>query len=162
MSHQALSELHIIPQRETVNGDYYRTKILAGTCKDAIHRRAKNGSVLERSMTSEMSGIIFMQDGAPAHTAKLTQEWYEHNLPAFGHKAEWPGNSPHLNPIDNLWAIMKDKVDELEQAITVNGLIKNLKKAWSNISGDVLQKIVSSMPMRVTQVLERQGDYIEK
>ena len=75
MSHQALSELHIIPQGETVNGEYYRTKILAGTCKDAIHRRAKSGSVLERSMTSEMSGIIFMQDGAPAHTAKLTQEW---------------------------------------------------------------------------------------
>ena len=72
MSHQALSELHLIPQGETVNGEYYRTKILAGTCKDAIHRRAKSGSVLERSMASEMSGIIFMQDGAPAHTAKLT------------------------------------------------------------------------------------------
>ncbi|KAI6647471.1 hypothetical protein LOD99_12467 [Oopsacas minuta] len=63
MSHQALSELHIIPQGETVNGDYYRTKILAGTCKDAIHRTAKNGSVLKRSITSEMSGIIFMQTG---------------------------------------------------------------------------------------------------
>ena len=49
----------------------------------AINKRAENGSVLVRFMTSEMSEIIFMQDGAPAHTAKLTQEWCEQNLPAF-------------------------------------------------------------------------------
>ncbi|KAI6652984.1 hypothetical protein LOD99_4061 [Oopsacas minuta] len=41
MSHQALSELHVIPQGQTINGEYYRTKILAGSCKDAINRRAK-------------------------------------------------------------------------------------------------------------------------
>ena len=161
MSHRALSELHIIPQRQTVNGEYYRTNILAGTCKDAINKRAENGSVLVRS-TSEMSEIIFMQDGAPAHTAKLTQEWCEQNLPAFWHKAKWPGNSPDLNPIENLWAIVKDKIEQLEQATTVCGLIKNVKKAWSSISSDVLQNMVSSMPKRVNQVLERQGDYIQK
>ena len=26
----------------------------------------------------------------------------------------WPGNSPHLNPIENLWDIIKDKVQEKE------------------------------------------------
>ena len=52
-------------------------------------------------MTPGMSEIIFMQDGAPAHTAKLTHEWCEQNLPVFWHKAEWPGNSRDLNPIEN-------------------------------------------------------------
>ena len=87
MSHQALSELHIIPQGQTINGEYYRTNILARTCKDAINIRSKNGPVLQRSMSSKMSEIIFMQDGAPAHTAKLTQEWCAKNLRAFWSKS---------------------------------------------------------------------------
>ncbi|KAI6649942.1 hypothetical protein LOD99_6306 [Oopsacas minuta] len=137
MSHQALSELHVIPQGQTINGEYYRTKILAGSYKDAINRRTKNGSVLQRAMISKMSEIIFMQDGAPAHTAKLTQEWCKQNLPAFWQKAKWPRNSPDLNPIENLWSILKDKVEEFEQTSTVNNLVKNLEKAWSGISRDV-------------------------
>ena len=35
MSQRGLSKLHIIPQRQTVNGEYYHTKISAGTCEDA-------------------------------------------------------------------------------------------------------------------------------
>ncbi|KAI6650101.1 hypothetical protein LOD99_6183 [Oopsacas minuta] len=103
-------------------------------------------------MTSKMSEILFVQDGAPAHRAKLTQEWCKQNLPGFWQKAEWPGNSPDLNPIENLWSILKDKVEEFEQASTMNNLVKNLEKAWSGISGEVLQNMVSSIPRGVALV----------
>ena len=43
-----------------------------------------------------------MQDGAPAHTAKTTQEWSRHNFPRFWNKGEWSANSPDLKPIENL------------------------------------------------------------
>ena len=121
-----------------------------------LTKELKNGLVLVRSMTSEMSGIIFMQDGAPPHTAKLTQEWCEQNIPAFWQKAEWPGNSPDLNPIENLWAIVKDMIEQLEQVTTVCGLVENVEKPWSSTSGDVLQNLVSSMPKRLNQVSESQ------
>ena len=35
-----------------------------------------------------------MQDGAPAHTAKATQEWCMNNFPRLWKKGEWPANSP--------------------------------------------------------------------
>ncbi|KAI6658706.1 hypothetical protein LOD99_10964, partial [Oopsacas minuta] len=144
ISHQALSELHVIPQGQTINGEYYRTKILAGSCKDAINRRTKNGSVLQRAMTSKMSEIIFRQDGAPAHTAKLTQEWCKQNLPAFWQKAS--GLETHLTSIPlKLMVNTERQVEEFEQVSTVNNVVKNLEKAWSGIS-DVLQNMASSMP----------------
>ena len=41
ISHRALSELHIIPQKQPVNAAYYRDNILGVTCLDAINRSSK-------------------------------------------------------------------------------------------------------------------------
>ena len=46
MSHQALSKLHIIPQKQNVNGEYYRNYILEGTCMDAMKRTGNSGNIL--------------------------------------------------------------------------------------------------------------------
>ncbi|KAI6656113.1 hypothetical protein LOD99_1446 [Oopsacas minuta] len=86
MSHQALSELHIIPQGQTVNSLYYRDEILAKTCRDAINRTENMGLISEPPMLGNMSDFIFMQDGAPAHTAKMTQKWCRDSLNGFGRK----------------------------------------------------------------------------
>ena len=107
-----------------------------------------------------MSDTIFMQDGAPAHTAKLTQNWCQQNLPRFWAKHEWLGNSPDLNPIEHLWSILKDNLEKFEQATTVKSLEKNLEKAWASISDDILDNLVCSMPQRMALVLENNGDYI--
>ena len=60
MSHSAVSELHILPQNQTVNGAYYRDHILKRTCVDAIRRKRKTGCICERAMLQNMSN--FMQD----------------------------------------------------------------------------------------------------
>ena len=86
MSHQALSELRIIPQGHTVNSLYYRDEILAKTCRDAFNRTANMGPISERPMLGNMSDFIFIQDGAPAHKAKMTQKWCRDNLNGFGRK----------------------------------------------------------------------------
>ena len=74
-----------------------------------------------------------MQDGAPAHTANATQLWCSDHFPRFWKKGEWPGNSPDLNPIENLWAIPSERLDEMGEISRIDELITNLKNAWSNI-----------------------------
>ena len=50
------------------------------------------------------AGFIFQQDGAPAHTARVTQEWLHANCPEIIEKDQWPPNSPDLNPLDyHVW-----------------------------------------------------------
>ena len=51
--------------------------------------------------------FIFQQDLAPPHSAKSTQAWCEN---CHVHVLDWPANSPHLNPIENLWGIVKKKL----------------------------------------------------
>ena len=109
-------------------------------------------------MLDNMSDFVFMQDGAPAHTAKLTQELLENNFPQFWRKGEWPGNSPDLNPIENLWSILKARLDEMGQVSTVELLIQNLKLAWQTIEPSILLNLVEGMPNRMKLVIDRQGE----
>ena len=113
-------------------------------------------------MLADMSDFLLMQDGAPPHTANLTQRWCAEHFPRFWRKVEWPGNSPDLNPIENLWSILKDRVGKMANATKLEDLILRVKSAWADIDPDILENLVCSMPARIQLGLDRNGDYIGK
>ena len=84
------------------------------------------------------------------------------NSPNFWAKEKWPGYSPELNPIENIWSILKQRLDELPQSNNLEMLKKSLKMAWSNIDPSFPEYLVAGMPNRIRKGLELEGRYIGK
>jgi len=64
------------------------------------------------------SGFISQEDGAPAHMAKLAQDWIAANCSEFIGKDEWPPNSPDLNSLDcHVISTQPENSDELKKVL---------------------------------------------
>ncbi len=73
--------------------------------------------------------FIFQQDLAPAHTAKGTESWFnDHGVTVL----DWPVNSPDLNPIENLWVIVKRKMRDTRHN-NADELKATVKETWASI-----------------------------
>ncbi len=97
--------------------------------------------------------FIFQQDLAPAHTAKGTKSWFnDHGVTVL----DWPANSPDLNPIKNLWGIVKRKMRDTRPN-NADDLKATVKETWASIPPQQCHKMITSMPRRTEAVIKAKG-----
>ena len=54
--------------------------------------------------------FVFQHDNDPKHKSKVVSEWInEKRIKVL----EWPAQSPDLNPIENMWSIMKHHLGKI-------------------------------------------------
>ena len=68
----------------------------------------------------------------------------------------WPPNSPDLNPIENLWGILKVAVSK-RFPTTKEQLVEAISLEWENLSSETVQNLILSMPKRIKEVLKNKG-----
>lgn len=68
------------------------------------------GLLLSNIVTNELPYVL-QQDNARPHTATYTRDWFTQNHVTV---MEWSAASPDLNPIENVWQIMKDHVEKIQ------------------------------------------------
>ena len=90
----------------------------------------------------------YQQDSAPAHRAKVIQEWYQENFFDFITSQEWPPYSPDLNPLDySVWSVLEAKACSKRHA-NLESLKAFLQKAWDEIDEEYLRITVDAFPKR--------------
>ena len=108
MSAAGTGGLYFLTPGTTMNGEKY-VKVLQ--------------EKLQLHMTVHQSDI-FMHDGAPCHRSRVAKKFSgEKNIRPL----EWPRNSPNLNPIENLWMLLKNKVSK-KQPTNAKSLLTASKK----------------------------------
>lgn len=97
--------------------------------------------------------FIFQHDLAPAHSAKTTGKWFtDHGITVLN----WPANSPDLNPIENLWDIVKRKL-RVTRPNTVDELKAAIEASWASITPQQCHRLIASMPRRIEAVISAKG-----
>lgn len=100
------------------------------------------------------SCTYFMQDSAPCHVSKESRDWFAGQGVRL---MEWPGNSPDLNPIENVWRIMKGKVS-LRRPRTLLELQHAIRQVWTlEVTRELCEKCITSMPRRILEVIKNNG-----
>lgn len=80
---------------------------------------------------------------------------------------DWPPYSPDLNPIENLWKLLKEGIAKAYPELTImpknNLTLQRLREAaadvWENLKEEVLHSLIESMPRRLEAVIEARGWY---
>lgn len=137
-SGKGLGSLVVLPKNIKVNQNVY-LELLSDHLPDCF---------------DQTGATVFQQDGAPAHTAKSITTWL--NDCGISFMKDWPGNSPDLNPIENVWHIVKRDLQGKDVS-SVAKLEVAIKESWANIPPDHLLNLAKSLPRRLAAVLKRKG-----
>ena len=115
----------------------------------------------------EGENYYFIQDGAPSHTANITQEYLKENFGRrFIRKDQWPPNSPDCNPLDYFFwnRDVKQKVYEgrRERFQNIDELKKRIRQVWKQ-SYDLgtLRKAIQQFWPRLKAVVKENGSPIK-
>ena len=105
--------------------------------------------------------MIFMQDNAPSHASKYSTAW----LASKGLNDEiimtWPPSSADLNPIENLWSLLKQEIySEGKQYTSLNSVWEAVVTAAQNVDRQQINKLTDSLNGRLITVIEKKGGYI--
>ena len=97
--------------------------------------------------------FVFQHDNAPCHAARSVADFLHQKKISV---MKWPPQSPDLNPIENLWSILKRKVG-LTKPSSLPELWENLRQSWQQISQAEIDKLIASMPQRIKLVIKAKG-----
>jgi transposase len=74
------------------------------------------------------------------------------------HLIKWPGNSPDLNPIENVWAWIKHQLKE-DHPTKIQEVQQEITRLWVLTMDDSpYKKLVESMLNRLQEVVSREGN----
>lgn len=114
-------------------------------------------------MTATAAGrsYVFQQDGAPAHTSHLVQNWVSDELDMAWTKEFWPPSSPDLNPLDYyVWGVLERETNKRAHNNT-DSLRDAIEEATANMNTVHLVNACQRFRARVEAAIQAEGGWFE-
>lgn len=128
---------------------------IKGTVNSLVYQDIINDYCIDTMNTLYPDGWELQQDNAPCHTSKSTLAHFE----SLGLKVlKWPANSPDLNPIENLWSIIKRRLRAIKRT-TIADWREKIKEIWESVDHELLSVLVESMPRRIEACIAAKGGH---
>jgi transposase len=96
------------------------------------------------------------QDNDPNHRSRVAKDFMNKRVPEL---LDWPSNSPDVNPIENLWSIMKRRVEKRKPS-NLDELNRFLHEEWKKIDMSTLNNLINSMRRRCLALINSNGERI--
>jgi hypothetical protein len=168
---EELNETCIIDKIQRRNGWMFWASFSGSTKGPSVFWEKEWGMINKESYCERIVPLIhgwitlhprlqLMQDGAPGHSAGVTQlEPQERGVSVI----YWPPYSPDLNPIETVWNTMKEYIAWKwgDKKFTHDQLRPMVTEAWNEVSSDHLKNLTSmeEMKARCQAVLDKNGGH---
>ena len=135
------------------------TKDGAGVLIECSNNMTSNEyiEILNKSLIFALSDfdLVLQHDNAPIHKASNVTSWLnQHNVETL----DWPPNSPDLNIIENVWAILKRRLASSSVLCSSIADVKSLvENEWAKITPQMISKLYNSIPKRLQQCEKKKG-----
>ena len=100
-----------------------RARRIIGTMKVSFYANILDNEFLQtlEYYGLEKEEIVFQHDNDPKHTSRIARQWLKDNEVNV---LEWAAQSPDLNPIEHLWAHLRQQLAKTKPAPT------NINELW--------------------------------
>ena len=95
-----------------------------------------------------------MQDNAPSHRAEKTKNYFIRNRIRI---LNWPTYSPDMNPIENVWGILKKKI-AIRRPKTKKEIIEIAEQEWKKFPNKLIDNLYRNMHVRIKSVIKNHGN----
>ena len=134
-------------KRKGVTAAIYRDQITMGPLKSAWNR--------VNNRWRGYGGARLLEDNVGIHKSPVNRE--QGKRQGFTY-LNHPPYSPDLNPIENLWAMLKSRLHKLERKPTnEEELFETLQELWWGIEQEKIDAVIDSMPRRLAAVRRVRG-----
>ncbi|KAG0863567.1 hypothetical protein G6F15_013252 [Rhizopus arrhizus] len=101
----------------------------------------------------ERQQVIFQYNNNSKHTSKVVKEYLQKQSYTV---LQWPEQSPDLNSIENMWSLLKRRLNDYETAPKgMNELYERVTKVWYDLmKPEECQKVIESMPQRIYKCIQ--------